>query len=128
MVAVPAAQNIAAVVGVPAIVPTPWEAGIDMCRAAITRYTNQIMARNKLFTKMPASDFTDWRKWGQELLVQAKRCMWGDYGVEQATLDALVYQCPDEVWRAKVLQGKLDFQAALNWGFMTLMTKQLATP
>ena len=74
MVAVPAdlANGVPAVIGVPAIVPTSWEDGINMCRAAITRYMNQIMARNKLFTRMPASDFSDWRKWGQELMEQAR--------------------------------------------------------
>ena len=31
------------------------------------------MARHKLMFLMPASDYSDWRKWAQELLEQAKR-------------------------------------------------------
>ena len=80
------------------VTPTKWAAGLAMCRAAISKYGNQIMARNKLFTQMPASDYPDWTKWGQELIEQAKRCVWVNYGAEQAALDALVYQCPDEGW------------------------------
>ena len=98
VVAVPASPDQPKVVGMPAVVPTPWLAGIDLCRTAIRQYMNQIMARNKLFTKMPASNFADWRKWGQELLEQAKHCLWDQYGIKQAVLDAPVYQCPDEVW------------------------------
>ena len=79
------AQVIAAVgppvvVAVTAVNPTPWEAGLELCRNAISRYTNQIMARNKLLSNMPASDFDDCRKWGQEILEQAKRCLWDKYG------------------------------------------------
>ena len=71
-------QNIAGVAGVVGVVPTPWEQGIELYRAAISKYSQQIMARSKLFTKRPASDYSDWRKWGQELLEQAKRCLWAD--------------------------------------------------
>ena len=74
------------------------------------RYTNKIMARNNLFSKMPDSNFSDWRKWGQELLEQAKRCLWGEYRAEEAALDALLYQCPDANWKVKILQGKFNFQ------------------
>ena len=87
---------MAGVAGVVGIDPTPWQEGIGACRAAIIRYTNQIMARNTLFTKMPAANYSDWRKWGVELLEQAKRCSWDDYGFERAALDALMYQCPDK--------------------------------
>ena len=48
------------------------------------------MARNKLFAKMPATEFLDWRKWGQELFEQAKRCIWDTYSAEAAALDALL--------------------------------------
>ena len=39
------------------VVPTPWDEGIAMCRTAIQRYTNQIIARNKNFLRRPASDY-----------------------------------------------------------------------
>ena len=35
---------------IPALVPTKWEAGIEMARAAINQHTNQTTARNHLFT------------------------------------------------------------------------------
>ena len=59
--AILAAQDVAAVA---AVNPTPWEDGLELCRNAISRYTNQIVARNNLFSKMPASNYFDWRKWG----------------------------------------------------------------
>ena len=96
------------------IVPTPWDEGLELCRTAISRYTNQVMARNKLLSEMPATDYSDWRKLGQELLKQAKRCLWDDYGFEQAALDALLYQCPEVGWKTKILMGKMNFQKALG--------------
>ena len=41
-----------------------------------------------------------------------------------AALDALLYQCPDEGWKAKILSGKLDFQESLDWGIRTLTAKE----
>ena len=107
--------RVAAAVGPPrveavaAVVPTPWLEGIALIKTAILRYSNQVMARNKLYSRMPASDYPDWTKWGQELLAQAKRCDWSQYGAEAAALDALLYQCPDEGWKNKIMSGKLDF-------------------
>ena len=98
------------VLAVAAVVPTPFLQGIQLVKTAILRYSNQIMARSRLFTRMPASNYPDWTKWSQELLLQAKRCDWEGYGAEQAALDALVYQCPDKGWKNKILGGKLDFQ------------------
>ena len=66
----------ARVIGRPEVVPTPWEEGIRMIKASITKYSNMVMARDKLWHKMPAGDYSDWRKWAQELLLQAKRCNW----------------------------------------------------
>ena len=40
--------EVVAVPAVDAIVPTEWEAGLDMIRAAINKHSNQIMARSKL--------------------------------------------------------------------------------
>ena len=59
---------------------------------AISKYSNNVIGRHKLLFKMPA---TDWPKWAQGLLQQAKRSHWEDYGPEQATLDAMLYQCPN---------------------------------
>ena len=69
------------------LIPTTWETGIALCKRAITKFANQITARNRLFKQMPADSFTTWRKWTIELLEQAKRCRWDDYGAEAAALD-----------------------------------------
>ena len=73
-----------------AIVPTPWVVGIAKIRAEIRKYSNQIMARHELMFGMPASNYPDWRKWAQELIEQAKRCSWDEYGYEQAALDQCI--------------------------------------
>ena len=105
---------VIAVEGRPGVNPTPWQDGLELCKAAISKYSNQITARNRLFTKTPASDYPNWRKWGQELLEQAKRCVWAGYGAEQAALDALLYQCPDKGWKKKILGGKLNFWESVS--------------
>ena len=117
--------EVVAVQGVEAIVPTGWDDGLDMCRAAINKHSNQIMARSKLMRNMPASNYSDWKKWGVELLEQSRRCTWGlTYTAEVAALDALLYQCPDERWRQKILGGNLTFQEAIDWGVQMLTSKQ----
>ena len=83
-------QEVRAVIGKNAVEPTNWEVGIAAIKTAISKYSNQVMARHKLMFLMPASDYKDWRKWGQELLEQAKRCNWEDYTAEVAARDALV--------------------------------------
>ena len=60
-------EAVQAVPGVDAVEATPWEEGINRCRDSISRYSNQIMARNKLFMKMPASNYPDLRKWSLKL-------------------------------------------------------------
>ena len=83
---------------VEAIVATPWQAGIAMVRAVINKYGIPISQRHILMTKMPSTDYSDWRTWGQRLKEQAKRCEWGEaYTWEVAALDALLYQCPDSL-------------------------------
>ena len=82
------------VIGRPGEITTPWEQGIQMIKDSVTKYSNQVMARNKLWHNMRAGKYSDWRKWAQELLLQAKRCNWVGYGAEQAALDAMLYQCP----------------------------------
>ena len=71
--------------------PTPWEEGIQMIKDSITKYSNEVMARHKLWYNMPPGDYSDWRKWAQELLLQAERCNWKDYDAEAAALDAMLY-------------------------------------
>ena len=74
--------------------------------------------------KMPASDYLYWRKWGQELLEQEKRCKWEEYKAEQAALDALLYQCPNQQWKEKILEGTMDFQECIDWGMTKLTAKE----
>ena len=38
-----------------------------------------------------------------------KKFDWENYGWKEAALDALLYQCPDNVWRQKILTGHMDF-------------------
>ena len=115
---------VRAVIGKNAIVPTNWEEVIDAIKAAIGKYSNEVMARYKLMFQMPASDYSDWRKWGQELLEQAKRCKWEEYLAEQAAVDALLFQCPNQQWKDKIMEGTLNFQEAINWGMTKLTAKQ----
>ena len=112
-----------AIPAVPQIVPTTWDDGMALARAAIERHTNQTEARHFLWTEMPASNYTDWRKWGQELVEQAKRCDWDDYDWQKAALDALIYQCPDKQWRQKILMEKWDFNTALDYGIRFVYAK-----
>ena len=112
-----------AVPEIPQITPSTWEEGMTLARAAINRHTNQTEARHYLWTEMPPSNYTDWRKWGQELVEQAKRCDWNNYAWEKAALDALIYQCPDSLWRQKILMEKWDFQTALDYGIRYVYAK-----
>ena len=96
---------------------------METARTAIKRHTSQTEARHHLFTEMPASNYTDWRKWGQELCEQAERCDWTDYSWEKVALDALIYQCPDKAWRQKLLMEKQDFQTSLDYGIRYIYAK-----
>ena len=115
---------IRAVVGRNAKVPTDWDEGIAAIKRAITKYSNQVMARHKLMFLMPASDYADWRKWGQELLEQAKRCKWEEYTAEVAALDALLYQCPNQQWKDKIMEGTMNFQECIDWGMTKWAAKE----
>ena len=55
---------VRAVIGKNAVVPTNWDEVIAAIKMAIAKYSNQVMARHKLMFLMPASDYSDWRKWG----------------------------------------------------------------
>ena len=99
-----------------AVNPTPWEEGIRLCKEAIEQFCCEIVIRKTVFTDMPASNYTDWRKWVQELSEQAKQVDWNGYGWEQATLDAILFQCPDPMWKKKIMQGQLNLQDVLEWG------------
>ena len=72
------------------------------------------MARQTRFTAMPSTNYPDLRKWGLELELQAKRCKWEDSDWEAAARDVLIYQCPDEVLRAKIVRDKAMFHQALQ--------------
>ena len=64
----PYRAEVRAVPGRNGVTATTWEAGIEEIKKAIGKYSNSVMDRYKLMFKMPASDYEDWRKWGQELL------------------------------------------------------------
>ena len=103
---------------------TAWADGIEEIKKAIGKYSNSVMDRYKLMFKMPASDYDDWRKWGQELLEQAKRCKYEEHTAEKAELDALLYQCPNQQWKDKIMEGTLDFQECIDWGMTKLTAKE----
>ena len=103
---------------------TPWEQGIQMIKDTISKYSNQVCARNKLWHNMPAGDYSDWRNWAQELLLQAERCVWEGYGAEQAALDAMTYQCPNQQWKDRLMEGHITFDEAINYGMTKLTAKQ----
>ena len=111
-------------IGRPETPATTWDEGIKMIRNAISKYSNQVMARYKLMFEMPATDHTDYRKWCDELLEQAKRCQWEEYGAEQAALDALLYQCPNQSWKDKIMEGKVNFHEAVEYGLSKLAARQ----
>ena len=121
-------QHVPAVPALDPIVATPFEEGIELIRAVIGKYSNLIMQRKILMTEMPASDYADWRKWGQMLKKQAQRCNYDDgtYTSDVASLDALLFQCPDAEWRRKILAGNMDFQQAIDYGMRYLTAKNQA--
>ena len=118
------AAAIEPVIGRPEINPTPWDEGITLIRNTITKYSNHVMARKKLWFDMPAGNYSDWRKWAQELLLQAERCNWKDCNAEQAALDAMLYQCPNQQWKDKLMEGNLTFQEAIDYGMTKLTAKE----
>ena len=122
----PAVPEQPHVPGIPEINPTTFEPlGIQMTRDIITKHSNPIMQCAILMTEMPSTNYDDWRTWGLALKEQSQRCEWGPkYTWEVAALDALLYQCPDDHWRKKILAGKWDFQMALDYGIRELQTKK----
>ena len=108
------------------ITPTVYAVGIEMIRNTITKFGNDISQRCMLMTGMPASKYDDWRTWGLRLKEQSKRCKWGkDYTWEVAALDALLYQCPDDHWKTKILGNpQWSFQEALDYGIRMYTAKK----
>ena len=124
--AVPAVPEQPYVPPVTASTLTRWETGLQLIRNTIKKYGNDITQRHTLMTGMPASNHDSWRVWGLRLKEQSKQCKWGaDYTWEVAALDALLYQCPDEAWKAKILRTpQWTFQEALDYGISTMTSKK----
>ena len=57
----------------PEVIPTPMEEGYKMIWTIIRKYSNSIMQRSILMTQMPASEYSDRRKWANEHKEQARR-------------------------------------------------------
>ena len=123
---VPEQPEVPYLPAVTASVPTEWDTGIQLIRNTIKKYGNAISQRHTLMTAMPASNYDSWRVWGLRLKEQSKRCGWGAaYTWEVAALDALLYQCPDEAWKAKILRTpQWTFQEALDYGIQTATSKK----
>ena len=62
--------GVARVIGRPEVQPTEWEAGIQMIRDSITKYSNDVICRKKLMFDMPAGNYSDWRKWLRKAQVE----------------------------------------------------------
>ena len=108
------------------VTPHTMDDGLKLIRDCITKHLNPIMQRAILITKMPPTDYDDWRTWGLALKEQSQRCGWGPrYTWKVATLDALLYQCPDPMWKKKILAGKWDFQTALDYGIREVTAKKM---
>ena len=122
----PAVPEQPHVPAVPEVLPTTFEPnGIQLIRDTITKHSNPIWQRAILMTEMPSTNYDDWRTWRLALKEQSQRCEWGpSYTWEVAALDALLYQCPDDHWRKKILAGKWDFQTALDYGIRELQAKK----
>ena len=58
-----------------------------------------------------------------EIAEQDKRIAWENYGWKEAALDALLYQCPDNVWRQKILTGHMDFHESVDYEMRHLNAK-----
>ena len=110
------------------VTPHTMDEGLVKIRDTITKHSNPIMQRSILMTKTPPSDYDDWRTWGLALKEQAQRCGYGpSYTWEVAALDALLFQCPDPMWKKKILAGKMNFQAALDYGIREITAKKIST-
>ena len=112
--------------GVASVTPTTMDAGLKMIWDTITKHSNLIMQRAILMTEMSPSDYDDWRTWGLTQKEQSQRCAWGaKYTWGVAALDALLYQCPDQTWKKKILVEKWDFQQALDYGIREVTAKKM---
>ena len=116
--------TVRAVIGRSAIVPTAWDEEIEAVKNAICKYSHQVMARFNLMFRMPASNYADWHKWAQEVLEKVKQCNWEEYGFKQTVLDALLYQCPNQHWKDKIMEGKMNFQEAVDYGMAKITAKE----
>ena len=58
------------------------------------------------------------------MLEQAKRCKWEEYTSEVAALDALLYQCPNQQWKDKIMEGTMNFQECIDWGMSKWAAKE----
>ena len=54
---------------------------------------------------------------------QAKRCKCENYTCEKAALDALLYQCPNQLWKEKIMEGTMNFQECVDWCMTKLTAK-----
>ena len=52
-----------------------------------------------------------------------KRCGYDNYGPEQAAQDTLLYQCPNQQWKEQIMESKLTFQEAVDYGMTKLTAK-----
>merc|ERR1711867_80930 len=103
------------VLGIAAVSADTFEQAIGKIRSGVVGKTNQAMSRLKLFQQMGQGNqkFASWHK---EILKQAKRCNWNNYGVEDAARDAILYQTTDQKLRKKILASNLSYQDTVHWG------------
>jgi hypothetical protein len=73
------------------------------------------MSRLRLFQQMGqgSQKFAAWQK---EIYKQAKRCVWSNYGIEDAARDAILYQTSDQKLRKRILANNLSYEDTVSWG------------
>ena len=103
------------VLGIAAVTADTFEQAIGKIRDGVVGKTNQAMSRLKLFQQM-AQGNQKFASWHKEILKQAKRCNWSNYGVEDAARDAILYQTTDQKLRKKILASNLSYQDTVHWG------------
>ena len=103
------------VLGIAAVTADTFEQAIEKIRNGVVGKTNQAMSRLKLFQQM-AQGSQKFASWHKEILKQAKRCNWSNYGVEDAARDAILYQTTDQKLMKKILASNLSYQDTVHLG------------
>ena len=92
-----------------------FQQAIKKIKDAISKQTNQTMARFKLTREMAQNgkSFTEWWPLVKE---QADRCVWKDYDAKAAAGDAILQQCDNVKLQKKIIAEDLKFEDIVKYG------------